>query len=211
MEGWLRAIVAVAIGPVRELANAVSSRLSGIWSTIGRVFGGIRSAWGRLRARALAFLIKTRDALGEAYFTLRWLIFVRIPALLRNAKRELTEWVSQGIRWLGTELRKLIATLDKWAKHAVAAVTNSLRAFRDWALGKINALIADAARLVRRVFGDWSSPAKLAEWLVGALWGAFLRLVYSQRDRIASWFLRTSTAFTLWLARALESVIGRLM
>jgi hypothetical protein len=155
--------------------------------------------------------MRIRDFMHETYITLRWLLLTRIPALIRAARDAVVRWASSAIHTVDQAIRRVIATLDKWAKQAVASVTNALRQFRDWALGRINALIADAARLIRRVFGDWSTPAKLATWLIGAIWTAGLRLLYGQRDRIATWFLRTSTSFTLWLARSLESVIGRLM
>lgn len=211
MEGWIKQLIAFAIGPVRDLAHAVAERISSVWSTIGRVFGGIRNAWSSLRTRALAFLLSVRNLAGETYATIRWYITVRVPALLRDARRVMADWVVRSINWAANELRKLISTLDKWAKTAVAAVTNGLRQFRDWALARINSLITDGRRLLGRVFGDWATPAKLATWLAAAMWSAFLRLLNSQRDRIAHWFLRTSPAFTLWLARTLEGVIGRML
>lgn len=211
MESWIKQLIAYAVGPVRELAEAVKNRIAGIWATIGRVFNGIHNAWSGLRTRARAFLLAVHNFVGEIYSTIRWYITVRVPALLRSAARTMTDWVSKTVKWASDELRKIITTLDKWAKAAVKTVTNALRAFRDWALARINALLADAARLIKRVFTDWGTPARLATWLAAAMWSAFLRLLNGQRDRIATWFLRSSTAFTLWLARALEDIIGRML
>lgn len=211
MEEWIRQLIAKAVGPVRELAEDVRKRLSGIWSTVGRVFGQVRTNWTALRTRARGYINYSWNLGKETYTTLRWLLGTRIPALIASGRNAVIRWATDAINRAEGRVKALLSTLDRWAKQAYSGLTDRLAGLTRWVTDHLSRLWTLARATARRVSDLLTDPRKLAEWVMAPLVGAFWRYVHRQRDRIAGWFLRTSPAFTMWLARQLEDVLRRML
>lgn len=211
MHNWILQLVLRHTGPILSLARDVARRLSTIWSTITRFFGRLRKAWSLLYTRARALATNLRNAFIEAYNTLRWIIFVLVPRALRQLRTSLMLWATRLIIRVERLARGLVAAARDWAARQVrdirAWITRTIR----WAEREVYELWRDLRRTMALVFSLLTSPARFARWAAGAMTTAILRYLDSRRDAIGRWLLRRSVAFTLWLARTIDDVIGRIM
>jgi hypothetical protein len=147
----------------------------------------------------------------EAATTLQWFIGTQVPKLLANLLSSVKAWATTVINTAINAVKATVSTLRTWAEKAVNSVIALANSIRNWAAGQINAILARLRATIDKWYDRLTNPLKMAEWLIAALIGPLWRYVYANRDRIARWFLRTSPAFTMWMARELENVIKRML
>lgn len=208
---WLVALLVSLSGPIRRALDAIGQWVSGLVGTIHRVLGGIRIAWNLLYSRARGGVAALGHALSELYSTAWWIIHVWAPRQFLYWNNRISRWVLDGIHKLDRLARGLVAALERWVRDRLNGLWDTLGKVRQWFLDRIHEIWATLVRVRDIVFGLLTSPARLAEWVIAAIVAALWRYAFRQRDRIASWFLRTSPAFTLWLARTLDDIIGRIL
>lgn len=211
MRNWIYALANVLPFPLNKGAKWIADRIFSVFND-GVLFSRwLKAGFHSLWANGKAFLVASRDWLTETVVTFQWVILTRIPKVAADTLKNAIKWATDRVAWLDRTLRAVIHTLDRWAQNAINAVKSALSAFQNWATRLINALTSNVKSLLDRVFGLWATPQRLAEWLVGALWSVFLRFLYQNRERIASWLIRSSGTFTVWLARELERVLLRML
>jgi len=208
---WIYKLIDLVPGFLSTPARWIADRIMGVLDDGVEFARWLKSGFDYLRAKGDAFAARVRLLANEAYTTLKWLIDIRIPALINNAIAVLRRWVTATINTVSSTLRALISTLDRWARNAVATLIDKLNAVRDWLIAKINGVIEKLRRTVDVWYERLTDPKKFAAWLAGAMLLALLNYAYANRDKIANWLLRSSPAFTAWLARELESVLRRLL
>lgn len=211
MPPWVWALLINLSDPVRKALDAIGQWVSGLVGVIHRVLGGIRRAWNLLYARVRGGIAALGHALFELYSTAWWIINVWVPRVANYWNTRISNWVIGWIRKLDHLARGLVAALERWARGAINGLWDTLGKVRRWFLDRIGEIWRTLARVRDIVFGLLTDPRRLAEWAIGAIVSALWRYLYGQRDRIARWFLRTSAPFTIWLARTLDDVIGRLL
>jgi hypothetical protein len=211
MKNWIYALASVLPFPLNKGAKWIADRIWGVFHDGIRFARWLKDGFYALARDAKFFLEYLRLFLGETLATVKWVIVTRIPQLANKAFNDAVKWAQGRIDWVYNTLKGVVATLEKWVK----ATYNTLKSWAenaiDWLVKQVNALISNVGKLMDRVFNLWSTPARLATWLIAELWKVFLQYVYQQRDKIASWMLNSSAAFTMWLARQLESIIVRLL
>lgn len=208
---WIYDLIDKVPGFLSSPARWIADRIFGIFDDGIEFARWIKSGVEYLRAKGIWFADKVWMYAIDTYTTLRWLVDTRIPALLSAASITLRKWATSVINAAINAVKATLSTLDRWAKAAVSAVTNSLIAVRDWLLGKINALIDKLKHTVDVWYDRLTDPRKFAAWVIGAIVLALFNYAYANRDKIAAWFLRSSPAFTAWLARELETVLRRIL
>lgn len=205
--GILDNIPGIIAAPARRIADRIFSIFDdgiefAVWLKSGFSYLWERGTWAVFYIRSFA---------AEAVTTAQWIITVRVPALISAAVTGIRTWTTNTITTVANAIKATVSTLDKWAKAAVASVTNALTSVRDWLLGKINSIADRIHRTVDLWYDRLTDPKKFAEWLIAALMGAIWRYVYANRDRIVSWFLKSSPSFTEWLARELDTILRRIL
>jgi hypothetical protein len=208
---WIYGLLDIVPGFLSTPARWIADRIFGVLDDGVEFAKWIKSGVEYLRARGVGFADRIWAFSIDTYTTLRWLLDIRIPALIDSAASTLRQWAASAINTALNGVKALLSTLDKWAKSAVSAIANSLIAVRDWLLGKINSIIDKLKHTVDIWYERLTDPRKFAAWLVGAIFLALLSYAYANRDKIAAWFLRSSPAFTAWLARELETVLRRIL
>lgn len=211
MREWIYALANVLPWPVNKGARWLADRIFGVFSDGVKFARWLKGGFHSLWASGKNFLLAKREWLLETVVTFQWLVLQRIPKIARDTLNGAIKWATARIDWLHSLLRGTIDTLERWAKNAINALKSALSAFQNWATGLINALRSNVTRLLDRVFGILGTPQRMAEWLIGALWTVFLRFLFQNRERIASWFIRGSGSFTVWLARELERILVRML
>lgn len=205
--GFLDRVPGIIAAPARWIAD----RIFGIFDDGVEFARWVKSGVDHLSAWGIALLATLRVTLREMADTIGWLVTIRIPQLLANTAASVRAWATSVISTAINGVKGIISTLDKWAKKAISTVTNALTQVRDWLLGKINAITDRLRKTIDLWYDRMTNPAKMAEWLIGALVGPFWRYVYANRDKIARWFVNKSPAFTEWLARELDSILKRIL
>jgi hypothetical protein len=208
---WILGLINDVTGPIRRFAESVQQRVAAVWFAILRVFGGIRTAWGRLYQRVKAAGAWVREGLAELYWTAKWLVTVWIPRNIHAAKVAVLNWTRARLYALEALARRLI-------RAAVHMLSRSLSLLRDWTrrliddVRKAIALLIAGLRRVRDiVFALLLDPRKLAQWAAGAMTTAILRYLDGRKDAIGRWLLNRSVSFTVWFARQLDGVLGRIL
>lgn len=208
---WIYDLLDIVPGFLSTPARWIADRIFGVLDDGVEFAVWLKSGVDYLRSKGSYFADKVWMFSIDTYTTLRWLLDTRIPALIGSASDTLRKWATSTIATVEKAIRATVSTLDKWAKSAVATLIDSLTSVRDYLLGKVNGILDTLRKTVSVWYERLTDPRKFAAWVVGALVSALLGYLYSNRDKIAAWFLRTSPAFTAWLARELEAVLARLL
>lgn len=196
--GFMRPAVGWLIDGLRSITNYVSQR----WTSLGSIANYWRAKVTYWYYRALDF------AVTFAAFTI-WLVWIYIPAQVSAKAAQLAVYAQNLVAQAIGYARAGLAALGDLVARETARLLGLLTGLRDWALHWINKLVDGLGALMRALTHVLSGPDVLAEWLVSAMWRAFARLVYSQRERIVMWLTRESVAFTRWLALEVEDIIVR--
>lgn len=211
MRTWIYALIDILPWPINKGARWIADRIWGVFNDGIRFSKWIRGGMEYWTVRASNFVRGLRQVLGETYTTLKWIIVTRLPQVAKKTLDDAIKWALGRIDWVWLNLKGVIADLERFLKSQIATLRDWAHKAVDWLTKTVNTLITNVTKLVDRVFGLLGTPARMAEWIVAAMWSAFLKYLSQQRDRIASWFLNSSGAFTMWLARQLESILVRLL
>ena len=210
MGDWLRSLIGAASGGLRRLAEDVYNKLVGLWNQTTNVWARIRGGWLRLYAMAAYFLVWAGQSALEAALTLQWVITILIPNFVGARLAELRAWAAGIVNAVEARAKAALNDLLRWTLGQVNNALSILDSVRRWALDRVAEIRAVLNRITGPVVDLLTDPARLAEWVVGALWSPLWRLLYNRREAIAEWFTARSVSATRWLARELESIIVRL-
>lgn len=208
---WIYGLIDAVPGVLAAPARYIADRVFSVFDDGVEFAVWLKSGFAHLRTYGEAFALRVRETFGEAYATFKWLVDIRIPALIASAESRFRSWATGVINSAVNGVRGTLTALDKWAKAAVSAVTTKLDQARDWLLGKINALDDKLRRTVDTWYERLTDPRKLAAWAIGAILLAALNYLYANRDKLARWLLESSPAFTEWFAKQLDAVLRRLL
>lgn len=211
MEGYLRGLVDLAVGPLRKLVSGVSARLASIWSVITVFLGMVRTQWQNLRLRAGAWVdSQIRHAVAVAT-TLKWLVLTYIPGLLNSLAISVRTWVSDLISKVENKALSLFNTAINWAGTHIQGALNALSTLRTWALGQINAILDPLGRMAKMVFGVLSTPEKLAGWIVTAMAGKLMDYARANAHKIESFVVANRASIWRMVMAVLEDVLSELL
>lgn len=196
--GFMRPAVSWLLDGLRKITAFISSRWNWLGQSVGRFFQAVT-----------AFRAALWGLVSAIWRVSAWVVRVYVPRVVAAARAAILRAVDLAMDKAVKALNAVIATLRHLTKVAIDAVRGALSDLRAWALARVNELFATLAALIRSLLPILNGPAVLAEWLVGALWSAFGRYLFRQRDRVAHWLLDGSPVFTRWLASTMESIIVR--
>lgn len=211
LKDWVRDRIADARNILSGAIDAVQRALGLALDTIARVFRGIAGSMNYLVNAAKHARNWVTWAIGETYGTLKWLIITEIP---RRAK-QWADWALKQARalsdWVYIQAKTLISNLDKWARQTIKTLNDWARAAVKWVTDRANWLWDQWTTFVRDVLPRLVSPSRLIDWLWAATVTKFWRWLPTQADRITTWVLGRSVAFTQWLALYLLRNLERLL
>lgn len=211
MRDWVLSLIYSVTGPIRRLAEEVQQRLAVLWGNVTRVFGRIRTAWSRLYQRFVSLRNGILWSAWELYTTLRYWFQVKVPSLLWHVYTNANTWARKAVADALSRAWHWVYDLRRWAIKSLNWLTDSLGKLRTWAVKALGEVWNTLSRTAKRVADLLGDPRRLAEWAAGAMTSAVLRYLHAKREAIGSWLTRRSVAFTLWFARMLDDVIGRIM
>ena len=112
---WIYNLIDIVPGFLSHPARWIADRVFGVFDDGIEFAKWLKSGFDYLRARGVWFVTGIRTLASEAYNTVRWIIEVRVPALISNAFSNLRSFVVDVVNMTASALRGLISTLDKWA------------------------------------------------------------------------------------------------
>lgn len=210
MEAWLRALISSIPQPFRSAGELVIGAIIRVFQWTNSLLIRTRGNWNPL-ADAARWLNQGIDSLAsEIYTTVKHLILTKIPQWAQWAVDNALRWAADRINEAKAIARNLFNSAIAWARDQINAARDLIGSVLKWAADRIAWLWAGVTRLLDRVFTDWASPLRLAEWLVGAMWTVLWRYAWSQRDK----FVDVARGFTLTLllraSKEIERQIARL-
>jgi hypothetical protein len=208
---WIYAFIAGVPAIFSKPARLIADRIFGILDDGIKFARWIGKGAAILATQGAAFLGMVTGFAVEVGLTLQWLYLVEIPRRVLSVTQAIQRWVTPLINTMRDALQSAINDLRGWVTRRLNELIAAANSLKNWALGEIN-WVRD---YLRNTVGKWyerlTDPVKFAEWIIGAIISALLRYMFSNRDKIARWFLDTSPAFTLWLTKQLEALIGRML
>lgn len=215
MTGWISALILSTITrvirPIRIALQRINRAVNTVWSWINRALDNARRALTRV-AVAAAQLWRGIARLGQQVWSrFTWLIWTYIPRTLNSLARNLRRWALDRIRDARNLARGLVGALQRWAQSAINGARWLLSQLTNWARLAVNQLRARIGALLRALGHVLGGPARLAEWLIGAMVRALWRYVRRNDVRIFRWVRDRSLGFTLWAAGRVENLIARLL
>lgn len=205
--GFLNHVPSLLSKPLRWVADRIFSILDD-----GVTFAKwIKSGVTKWYATAISIAASLVTLGAEVVTTFTWVVKTFIPQRVAAAINTVKQWASPLINAALNTAKSLVKNLTDWAKAQLNSLLSALTALRNWATARIDEIKAKLKGTVDVWFDRLTHPDKMAAWLIGAMLGQLFRFAYANRDRIATWFLRASPAFTAWLVRQLDDVIGRLL
>lgn len=215
MTGWISALIlstiARVIRPIRLALRRINRAINTVWSWINRALSNARLALSRV-ATAAAQLWRGIARLGQQVWSrFTWLIWTYIPRRLSNLAGNLRRWALDRVRDARNLARGLVDALRRWAEAAINGARWLLTQLTNWARLAVNQLRARLGGLLRALGHVLGGPARLANWLIGAMVSALWRYVLRNDVRIFRWVRDRSLGFTLWAAGRIESLIARLL
>lgn len=210
MPSWLNKLIQLAIGPVRDLANAVRDKLSGLWSTIATVLGNIGAQWARMFNVFDRLRWTLRHVLDEIYGSLWRLVREWIPRFVLSRITEAVRWLSGLIGWVERLARTLVRELGDFVGRELNRIGATLDRVRLWLMDEINKDRALLAWLWREVIPRVTSPARMAEWLAGALLSPLWKVLDQHAEAYAEWVLRNSIRVVMRNIARIERFIVRM-
>lgn len=211
MKKWIYALVGLLPFPLDKGARWIADRIYSPWIDGVHFAKWIKGGVARWRDKYLFMLDGLRTFYLESFVTLRWIIITEIPRRLTALGNAVIGHLTSLVNSIANGIISLVSNLRKWAEARVNSIVAFINDLVDWISSAINSIRDGLSKLLDRVFNVWATPGRLAQWIIGALWGVFLAHLYQQRERIARWFLNSSGAFTVWLAKQIESILVRLL
>ena len=193
--------------PLHSVADRVFSILDDGVTFAKWIKSGV--AYWYTYALALASTLVTLGA--EVVTTATWLVKTFIPQRIAAAIDAVKKWVSPIITAALNTAKSLINDLRTFAVAQINKAINLVNTLRDWALGQLNALKDKITKTVDVWFDRLTHPEKMVAWILAPLITALLAYIYGKREQIAQWLLRSSPAFTTWLASTIEKVLVKIL
>jgi len=210
VEAWLRALISAIPFPFRPAGELVIGGIIRLFQWTNSLLGRVRSNWNPLSAAA-RWLSQGIDKLAiEAYLTFKHLILDRLPAWAQHAINTALRWAADRINAARALAQALFDSAITWARDRINDVRKFAQDALRWTTEWIAWLRDATVRLIRRVFEDWASPFRLAEWLVGAMWSALWRYAWGQRDRLVDAVKPIIVGLLLRAAHEIERQIARM-
>jgi hypothetical protein len=215
MSAWVGAVVAWLLGISPPIVRTI---VSGITDLIRAVFNWLddrvdqalvfaRSA----RAQFTVFSRYVNGFISGVWDQFSWVVNRFVPDRIRRAINSAISWASKAINRFADQVYGYIIAVRDWLRKQINAALNFARGVQQWALGHLRELIDAANALRKALVHVLGGPRRLADWLIGATVSALWRYVQRNEVNVFRWARDRSTAFTLWSAERIESIIGRLL
>lgn len=211
METFIRAIVNLAIGGVRELAAAAMERMLWLYAVVVTVGTAIRFGWNTVTSSARFWAAKVWNFSGQVYATFWYIIHIRIPTFVNTAIDNTVTWVSAVIQDVEMRLTIGLMLLRQWVVDRVNEFTDFIGRLVSFVVNKFDEVWDSLGRIGELVFTLLTSPERMAAWLFGALVRHIISYVDENAEGLLDLFQRKSMHYAGRIAMRIEQVLVRLL
>lgn len=211
METFIRAIVNLAIGGVRDLATAAMERMLWLYSVVVTVGLAIRTGWNAVTTAGRFYAQKLWTFSAQLYGTLWYIIHVRIPIVVNTAIDNTISWLSAVIQDVEMRITIGLMLLRDWTIAAVNNVLDFLDRLGEFIARKFGEVWETLDRAAELVFTLLTSPERMAAWIFGALIRHIIRYVDDNAEGLLDLFRRRSVHYAGLVAARIEEVLVRLL
>ena len=207
MDDWIRSIVNTIVGPLRPLVDAVTKRVSSIWSVLTSFLTNVRHQWSNLRGRISTWVDQQIRHAQSVATTLKWIVLTYIPRKLGQLAASVKAWTADLIAKAEAKAKSLFDGLMKWAADRLASLLGLLGALRTWAIAQVNGLLDSVSQLFKRVFGTLGTPERLAAWAIDAIVSAAIKWGESNLHKIEALIASKRTLIWKMVISVIEDVL----
>lgn len=210
-KAWIYDFISHVPSIISAPAKWIADRVFGAFSDGVAFARWLKSGFYSLYVKGIYYAQRVTATVAEAYQTAVWIITVEIPRRVQAALTTAVQYAARIVADAKSYLGGLITNLRNWATTEISKVRKAASDLLSWATSQVNALRDKLTKTVDVWYDRMTHPDKMAAWLIGALMGPLWAYIYAHRDKIAGWLLRSSPAFTAWLARTLDDILGRIL
>lgn len=191
----------------RRIVTAVRNLIAYVHDLFRGAFNRIRDVITAQFPWLVGFFDAFDSVLSNIFLWAHWLVTVRIPAILRQAYDVAYTLARTLFNQAIAFAQNVLDTALSYARALWHAAMVEVVSLRNWALHAVADIVANVRWLLNQVVTLLTDPAKLAEWLAGAMLRALGRYVWTNARRLArvAWPLVLPAA--LASAHLLESII----
>jgi len=140
----------------------------------------------------------------------RWLVLVKIPSIVDSLVSAMWTLSQQFLDHAVAFTRDLFNQVTRWAQSLFDWIWGQVQAFAAWVHDTVNQIIAVLSWVRDKVYELLTDPAKLAEWLAGAMLTALGRYVVANAGRLARWAWPRLLPAVVQSARTAESILTQI-
>lgn len=211
MDAFIRALVNIAIGGVRDLAAAAMERMLWLYAVVVTVGTAIRNSWGTVTGAGRFWASKIWSVSGQIYGTLWYIIHVRIPIFVNTAIDNTITWITAVIQDVEMRVTIGLMLLRDWTISAVNNVLDFLDHLGTYLVRKFAEVWEMLEHIGELVFTLLTSPERMAAWLFGALIRHLIQYLDENADSILDLVRRRSIHYAGMIAIRIEEVLVRLL
>jgi hypothetical protein len=167
----------------------------------------VRVQWQALRGRVSIWVNAQIRHAASVALTLKWFVVTYLPRQLGLLAASVKAWTADLLARLEAKAVSLFNSVMKWAGEQIQKALGLLSNLRTWAVSQISSLFDIVGRLAKQVFGVLSTPERLADWIVSAMWDSLVKFAKANTHRVEA--LIVSQRATIW--RMVISVIEEVM
>lgn len=211
METFIRAIVNLAIGGVRDLAAAAMERMLWLYSVVVTVGMAIRTGWNTVTTAGRFYAQKIWTLSAQIYGTLWYIIYIRIPIVVNTAVDNAVSWITAVVQDVEMRITIGLMLLRDWTVTAVNNVLDFLDRLGELISRKFGEVWEWLDRIIELVFTLLTSPERMAAWIFGALIRHVIQYVDDNAEGLLDMFRRRSVHYAGLIAVRIEEVLVKLL
>lgn len=185
MESWIKSLIALALSPVRILAQGAADRIAAVYGAFTNALGRIRVGFATWTQKGATWVVgQVRYALAVAVY-LRWLARIELPRIVRQGLADATRWAGDRVAWALALVRTEIASVRDWLIARIHDAVTLVSSLRTWTQARIDEIRTAVRALLDRVFGPLGTPERLATWILAPLIGALVAWALDHAEELA--------------------------
>lgn len=211
MDAWIRNLITSAFLGVKALADAAMERILWVYNTVVAIGIGLRLGWSWLTTTAKYWRDKAFNFASEIYTTLWYVIHVRIPMMVTDARNTVIAYLSDLLNRSINVLTHYVNLIRDWLVARLNEFLDLIRSIRDWARSTFDSVWDTLIRVRDIVFMLLTDPQRMAAWLAGALLSYVLRFIDENAEALLDVFRSRATIYAGRVAARIESMLVRLL
>lgn len=201
----------MARNPIDSLVGSIEARIASVWDTATGFWVRVGREWGTLRTYGQSLVKIGLQHAASTLLTLTYIVAVAIP---RTAAQGLLTAVREARALAASAYqagRADLVTVRDWLKSLVDQALAQVYTLGRWVTGEVNALRANTARVMDRIFGAWATPERLVAWAIDAIVDGLIGWTQDNAVRLGKRLVAARIQIMLTSLHLFEDIVSRIL